>query len=134
MTTLLATIRKELLELRRDRAGIMVLLVMPMALVLIVALVQDNVMRATGETPIRVLLVDSDIGFLGRAIEKQLRGEAGLELIGKTGAGDITEEAARKALDDGDCRFYILIAPGTSARFREQAALWEIRGGVCITG
>ena len=120
MTTLLATIRKELLELRRDRAGIMVLLVMPMALVLIVALVQDNVMRATGETPIRVLLVDSDNGFLGRAIEKQLRGEAGLELIGKNGAGDVTEEAARKALADGDCRFYILIAPGTSARLREQ--------------
>jgi ABC-type multidrug transport system ATPase subunit len=36
MTTLLATIRKELLELRRDRAGILVLLVMPMTLVLIV--------------------------------------------------------------------------------------------------
>ncbi|MFA5807703.1 MAG: ABC transporter permease [bacterium] len=120
MTTLLATIRKELLELRRDRAGILVLLVMPMALVLIVSLVQDNVMQATGETPIRVLLVDLDNGFLGRAVEKHLRLDGGLELIRKQGDREISEEAARKAVVDGDFRFCILIAPGTGAALREQ--------------
>jgi len=119
MTTLLATIRKELLELRRDRAGILVLLVMPMALVLIVSLVQDNVMQATGETPIRVLLLDFDGGFLGRAVEKELRADAGLELVSKR-SGEITEEAARKAVVDGEYRFFILIAPGTGAALREQ--------------
>ena len=120
MTTLLATIRKELLELRRDRAGILVLLVMPMALVLIVSLVQDNVMQATGETPIRVLLVDLDNGFLGRAVEKNLRLDGGLELIRKQGSREISEEAARKAVVDGDFRFCILIAPGTGAALRER--------------
>ncbi|MDD5762638.1 MAG: ABC transporter permease [bacterium] len=120
MTTLLATIRKELLELRRDRAGILVLLVMPMALVLIVSLVQDNVMQATGETPIRVLLVDFDNGFLGRAVEKNLRLDKGLELTRKQGDREISEEAARKAVVDGDFRFCILIAPGTGAALREQ--------------
>lgn len=120
MRTLLATIRKELLELRRDRAGFLVLLVMPMALVLIVSLVQDNVMQATGETPIRVLLVDLDNGFLGRAVEKHLRLDGGLELIRKQGDREIGEEAARKAVVDGDFRFCILIAPGTGAALREQ--------------
>jgi len=120
MRTLLATIRKELLELRRDRAGFLVLLVMPMALVLIVALVQDNVMQATGETPIRVLLVDLDNGFLGQAVEKHLRLDGGLELIRKQGDREISEEAARKVVVDGDFRFCILIAPGTGAALREQ--------------
>ena len=120
MKTLLATIRKELLELRRDRAGVLVLLVMPMALVLIVSLVQDNVMQATGETPIRVLLVDLDNGFLGREVEKHLRLDGGLELIRKQGDRGISEEAARKAVVDGDFRFCILIAPGTGAALREQ--------------
>ena len=120
MRTLLATIRKELLELRRDRAGILVLLVMPMALVLIVSLVQDNVMQATGETPIRVLLVDLDNGFLGRAIEDNLRLDGGLELIRKQGGREISEEAARKAVVDGDFRFCILIGPGTGDALREQ--------------
>ena len=120
MTTLLATIRKELLELRRDRAGILVLLVMPMALVLIVSLVQDNVMQATGETPIRVLLVDLDNGFLGQAVEKHLRIDGGLDLVRKQGDREISEETARKAVVDGDFRFCILIAPGTGAALREQ--------------
>ena len=120
MTTLLATIRKELLELRRDRAGILVLLVMPMALVLIVSLVQDSVMQATGETPIRVLLVDFDNGFLGRAVEKNLRLDKGLELVRKQGGREISEEAARKAVVDGDFRFCVLIAPGTGDALREQ--------------
>lgn len=120
MKTLLATIRKELLELRRDRAGILVLLVMPMALVLIVSLVQDNVMQATGETPIRVLLLDFDDGFLGRAVDKDLRADAGLDLVSKHGGGENAKEAARKAVVDGDFRFSILIAPGTGAALREQ--------------
>lgn len=120
MKTLLATIRKELLELRRDRAGILVLLVMPMALVLIVSLVQDNVMQATGETPIRVLLLDFDDGFLGRAVDKELRADAGLDLVSKHGGGENAKEAARKAVVDGDFRFSILIAPGTGAALREQ--------------
>ena len=120
MTTLLATIRKELLELRRDRAGILVLLVMPMALVLIVSLVQDNVMQATGETPIRVLLIDLDNGFLGQAIEKHLRLDGGLDLARKPEGRGIGEEAARKAVVDGDFRFSILIAPGTGDALRKQ--------------
>ncbi|MGE5247047.1 MAG: ABC transporter permease [Verrucomicrobiota bacterium] len=120
MTTLFATIRKELLELRRDRAGILVLLVMPLAFVLIVSLVQDNVMQATGETPIRVLLVDLDNGFLGRAIENHLRLDGGLDLIRKPGGREISEEAARKAVVDGDFRFSILIAPGTGDALRKQ--------------
>ena len=120
MRTLLATVRKELLALRRDRAGFLVLLVMPMALVLIVSLVQDNVMQATGETPIRVLLVDLDNGFLGQAVEEQLRLDGGLELIRKRGGREISEEAARKAVVDGDFRFRILIPPGTGDALRER--------------
>ena len=118
MTTLFATIRKELLELRRDRAGILVLLVMPLALVLIVSLVQDNVMQATGEAPIRVLLVDLDNGFLGRAIENRLRLDGGLDLIREPGGRETGEEAALKAVVDGDFRFSILIAPGTGDALR----------------
>ena len=118
MTALLATIRKELLELRRDRAGLMVLLVMPMALVLILSLVQDNVLRATGEAPIRVLFVDNDNSFLGPAIEQRLRAGGGLELVRKPGGRDVTAETARKAVVDGEYQFLLLIPPGTGAALR----------------
>jgi ABC-2 type transport system permease protein len=126
MRTMWSTILKELLELRRDRAGLMVLLAMPVALVLIVSIVQDNVMQATGETPIRVLFVDQDGGALGRSISAQIRAARGLDLVQTIDGVAATEESARRAVGRGDFQFCILIAPGTSsalrARVEEQAS------------
>ncbi|MBP2673500.1 MAG: transporter rane protein [Deltaproteobacteria bacterium] len=120
MTPFLATIRKELLEIRRDRAGLALMLLMPAALVLIVALVQDNVMRATGEAPIRVLFVDNDNSFLGRAIEESLSG-GGLELVRKADGREFTAETARRAVVEGEYQFLVLIAPGTGEALRKYA-------------
>src|SRR5512143_2784829 len=125
MPTVWATIVKELTELRRDFSGLLVLLVMPMALVLIVSLVQDNVMQAAGEAPIRVLFVDRDNGALGKSIEEQIRGAGGIELVTRWKGREPTEEAARRAVARGDIQFCIIIAPGTSealrSRLRERA-------------
>ena len=125
MLTVWATIVKELTELRRDLSGLLVLLVMPMALVLIVSLVQDNVMRATGEAPIRVLFVDRDDGALGKSIEEQIRKAGGIELVSRWKGREPTEEAARRAVARGDIQFCIIIAPGTGealrGRLRERA-------------
>lgn len=119
MLTLWATLLKELLELRRDRAGLLVLLVMPMALVLIVSLVQDNVMQATGQSSIPVLFVDSDQSFLGQAVAKQLQAGGGLELVTRHKGATVTEEAARRLVVKGDFQFSIIIPAGTGAAFRE---------------
>lgn len=120
MLTIWATIIKELLELRRDRAGLMVLLIMPMALVLIVSLVQDNVMQATGQAPIRVLFVDKDRSFLGEAIAEQLKSGGGLDLITQIKGEPVSEEAAKRAVVKGDFQFSIIIPAGTGAAFRER--------------
>ena len=119
MLTIWATFIKELLELRRDRAGLLVLLVMPMALVLIVSLVQDNVMQATGEAPIRVLFVDHDDSFLGKAISQQLKTGGGLELVTQLKGEPVSVAAARKAVVQGDFQFTVIIPAGTGAAFKE---------------
>lgn len=118
MLTIWATFLKELLELRRDRAGLLVLLVMPMALVLIVSLVQDSVMQATGEAPIKVLFVDEDGGSLGQAISRQLRERGGLELVTRIKGEPVSAEVAKKAVTKGDFQFSVIIPPGTSAAFK----------------
>lgn len=120
MLTIWATIVKELTELRRDLSAVLVLLVMPMALVLIVSLVQDNVMRATGEAPIRVLFVDRDNGVLGKAIGEQLRRSGGIELVSRWKGREPTEEAARQVVARGDIQFCIIVAPGTSVALRSR--------------
>lgn len=119
MLAIWATFIKELLELRRDRAGLLVLLVMPMALVLIVSLVQDNVMQATGQAPIKVLFVDSDNSFLGKAINKQLESAGGLDLVTRIKGEPVTEELAKKAVIKGDYQFAIIIPAGTGDTFKK---------------
>lgn len=119
MLTIWATFLKELLELRRDRAGLLVLLVMPMALVLIVSLVQDNVMQATGEAPIRVLFVDEDESFLGAAIREQLQASGGLDLVTHIKGEAVSVEAARKAVLQGDFQFSVIIPAGTGSAFKQ---------------
>ena len=133
MLTIWATILRELLELRRDRAGLMVLLVMPMALVLIVSLVQDNVMQATGEAPIRVLFVDRDGSFLGEKIAKQLINGGGLDLISRLKGEPVTEEAAKRAVVKGDFQFSIIIPAGTGAAFKEMIRE-RAKGAVVVKG
>lgn len=120
MLTIWATIIKELLELRRDRAGLLVLLVMPMALVLIVSLVQDNVMQATGQAPIKVLFVDKDKSFLGSGIAEQLKTGGGLDLTTQINGEPVSEETAKKAVLKGDFQFSIIIPAGTGAAFKEK--------------
>ena len=119
MLTAWATILKEFLELRRDRAGLLVLLVMPMALVLIVSLVQDNVMQATGQAPIRVLFVDQDQSFLGKEISRQLVAGGGFELVSRLKGKQVGAEDARGAVMRGDFQFSVIIPSGTGAAFKE---------------
>ena len=49
MLRLLTTLHKELLLLRRDWVGLLVLFVMPAVLVIVITLVQDNAMQALGQ-------------------------------------------------------------------------------------
>lgn len=115
-----ATLIKELTELRRDRAGLLVLLVMPMALVIIVSLVQDSVMQATGEAPVRVLFVDKDHSYFGAAITKQLQNTGSLELVTRINDKELDEDSARKAVVKGDYQFCVVIPPGTGTALRNR--------------
>jgi ABC-2 type transport system permease protein len=116
--TIWATILKELLELRRDRAGLLVLLAMPMALVLILSLVQDSVMQATGEAPIRVLFVDQDNGLLAPAIRQRLAEAGGLELVDRLPGRAFSEDAARRAVAKGEYQFCVVVPKGAGEAMR----------------
>lgn len=68
MLRLFATIKKELLILLRDRSGLAILFLMPMALVTIMALIQDAPFRDYQELRIPVLVINNDKGDLGKKI------------------------------------------------------------------
>ena len=72
MQPLLATLFKELRLLYRDRFGLLVLFVMPAVLVVVVSLVQENVLKATGAAHMDILFIDQDRQAFGALIGEQL--------------------------------------------------------------
>src|SRR5262245_29892354 len=72
MLRYLATLRKEFLVLSRDRSGLAILFLMPTALVVIMALIQDAPFRDYQELKIPLLYINRDTGSLGRQIEEGL--------------------------------------------------------------
>jgi len=121
MVSLCAHIRKELLLLSRDRGGLLVLFVIPMLLVLVLSLIQDNLFRATGERPTRALFVNNDQGGLGEDLRQLLVKTGALDLVGETNGRQLNVEAARRQVLVGDVQFAIFIPPEFSARVKEAA-------------
>lgn len=115
MRQFLATFFKDLLTLWRDRAGMLVLFVMPMALVLVVSLIQNNVLEATGQAAVKVLLVDTDQGYVGQQVRVRLNDSGGLKLVDSVDGVPLDEVTARQLVAAGDYQFGLLIPEALSA-------------------
>ena len=88
-----ATIIKELLLVLRDRAGMLVLFLMPALLVLVITLVQENVMKTMGDKSTRILLVDQEQQSIGQTVEKRLLEYVLVEIVKK-----VNEKEAKRRL------------------------------------
>jgi len=103
---------KNLLLLWRDRAGLLILFLMPALLVVIITLVQNNVYKLMGESAAKVLLVDEDGGELGREIVAKMKGVTlTLELNGQ----QVTAGEAKELVSRGSYQAGIVIPAGASA-------------------
>ena len=72
MNRLLASIKKEFLVLVRDWAGLGLIFLMPVALVLVMTLIQDASFRKLDETKITLLYLDEDKDTLGIQVKQGL--------------------------------------------------------------
>ena len=121
MTQLLATVHKELLLLRRDRSGLLVLFVMPAVLVLVITLVQENVLKTVGESETRILLVNGDDGELGALVERKLQDAGRLTVRGHTTGTQVDEQQIAAAIARGDYQFCVVLPPGLTQAVRRNA-------------
>ena len=106
---LFAVIFKELLLLIRDRSGLLVLFLMPACLVVIISLVQENILKATGETDIKMLFIDKDHKELGKIIEKQMTALSSVKIVKTIDGKEPDEETIRAVLTNGDFQFCVII-------------------------
>lgn len=111
---------KNLLLLWRDRAGLLILFLMPALLVVIITLVQNNVYKLMGESAARVLLVDPDGGELGKEIVAGLKGAT---LVREVDGRAVTADEAKKLVAAGRFQAGIIIPAGAAA------ALADLAGG-----
>jgi ABC-2 type transport system permease protein len=120
MNKILTSAAKEILLLRRDRAGLLVLFLMPAILVVVITLVQENVMELTGHTKTRILFLDLDSGELGSSLQHRLA-TGNLDLI----VWDKNTKKASEleaAVTDGEYQVGIILQEGASAGLQRRVA------------
>lgn len=115
MRALLTTAIKELLLLARDYAGLLVLFLMPVTLVVVITLVQENILQLSGQRSTEICVLDDDQGPFARGLTAYLQ-TGKLEAVPWTGsAGEI-----RQAVTVGTCQAALILEQGTSARLGQQ--------------
>jgi ABC-2 type transport system permease protein len=102
---LLSTIQKEILILLRDRGGLAILFLMPMAMITIMALIQDAPFKDYQEIKIPLLLVNNDTGSLGAAIEKGLNDSKIFEINNQ----NLNDETVKQKIKSGEYEIGIII-------------------------
>jgi ABC-2 type transport system permease protein len=118
MQPLLATFFKELRLLYRDRSGLLVLFVMPAVLVVVVALVQENVLKATGAARMDILFIDQDRQAFGKLIGEQLDALDTVRLVRSLDGQVIDTDQARVLVDKGRYQVCIVVPAGITEAVR----------------
>ncbi len=120
MLKIFAATIKELILLKRDRTGLLILFLMPALLVIVITLVQENVMEITGQKKTQIIFLDLDEGVLGRLLRKQLI-DTNLEII----TWDSLQKSStdlQQVIASGEYQAGIVIEEGSSKSFQNNAA------------
>ena len=111
LNKLLATLLKDLLILWRDRAGLLVLFLMPAVLVVIITLVQNNVHKLMGESAAQVIFLDHDEGDLGAHIFGKM---TGVVLVTDLNGDRMEYLRAKELVAAGNYQAAIILPAGTT--------------------
>jgi ABC-2 type transport system permease protein len=124
MFKFLSSVRKEWLVLLRDKAGLIILFLMPMVLIVIMSLLQEiGYSSITRESRMKVLYVDQDKDSLGLKIRQGLIESNYFELIDSLNSKPLDEAAVRELVKKGDYIIGIIIPKGVTATIRSNVRI-----------
>jgi len=104
-----ATSIKEILLLIRDKAALAMLFIMPMALILIMTLLQDGTFKRLEEKMLSVLVLNYDLDSFGNEIVEGLKNAGNFTVTEEIENENLDEELLRKKVADGDFQFGLVI-------------------------
>lgn len=109
MHKLFRSIQKELLLLKRDFGGLVILFVMPLVLIVTITLIQDGAFKSVGNTKMKVLLIDNDHNKIAQLVQENFKKSGAFEVITMIGNQPITEELAKSEVFKGKFPLAIVI-------------------------
>lgn len=123
ITKLLATVKKEVLLLLRDKVGLSILFIMPMVLIFVMTLIQDSAFKTMNEKGIPVIFVDNDKDSLGILIEQGLKQNSLITLTDSINGLPATTELAERSVGEGKFLVGIVIPKGATESIRKNVSL-----------
>ena len=109
---------KDFLLLIRDKAGLALLFLMPLALVTLMAYLQVSALNTLNESRVPLLLLNADHDSLGDAVEQNINASKIFDVHTKIGNDSLTEAAMERAVARGDYQIGVVIPPQTTATIR----------------
>jgi len=115
MHRLLSAFRKEFLILIRDIPGLAILFIMPVLLIMIVTLAQQNALKSSKESKTDVLFIDHAHSAFSRLLKQNLDSSGLYQLVSSLSHIPVDDETARKKIGDGEYPIGIMISPKDTA-------------------
>lgn len=95
---------KEILLLKRDIGGIVIIFVMPLLLIVTITLIQDSTFKNMEGSKIPIIFIDNDNSEISESIKKQFENSKTFELL-----TNFNEKSAEEAVFGGDYQMAIVI-------------------------
>jgi ABC-2 type transport system permease protein len=103
------SIQKELLLLKRDFGGVVILFVMPLILIITVTIIQDSAFKTVSDSKIPILFVDYDKGNVSQTVFENLKKSNIFSVVTKIDDKLLTEAVAKEAVFKGKFQLAIII-------------------------
>jgi ABC-2 type transport system permease protein len=124
MVKFISAVKKEYLLLLRDKAGIIILFVMPMVLIVIMSLLQEVGWNAIAKEPkVQLLFVNNDNDSIGINMRNGLRNSGYFEVIDSLNHTPVTDASVKSAVKKGDYLIAIVVPEGVSRAMRANVRL-----------
>lgn len=103
------SVQKEILLLRRDFGGLVILFVMPLVLIITITLIQNATFKTISDNKIPVLLVDKDQGAIAKTVKENLDKSGAFSIVTQIDNQNLTEASAQEAVFKGKYQLAIII-------------------------
>lgn len=120
MRTIQKLAYKDFLVIIRDRGGLAMLFIMPLALVLIMTSLQNNTFKAINESGINLILLNNDSDSLGLAIEAEIEHSDFFRIHRDIKGEKPTDEQVKEAVASGKFQIGLVIPAGATQQIRNK--------------